>query len=257
VHIITVEDPVEYKIQGITQVQVNPKAGLTFAGSLRAILRQDPDVIMVGEIRDSETAEIALQAAQTGHLVLSTLHTNDSVSVVSRLTDLGAQPFLICSSVTAVLAQRLLRRLCSCSKSGRVSGAHLKRLLAAGVTDFSEMVREPVGCPACDNTGYKGRVGVYELLLPDEAIRDAIRSGISEDHLRNIACSQGMKLMQEDALGKVRAGITTLDEVFRVLRFEDSNISHCADCGKPLNPSFLFCPLCGTRTRAAMVVVGS
>jgi type IV pilus assembly protein PilB len=248
-HIITVEDPVEYKIEDINQIQVNAKAGLTFAGCLRSILRQDPNVIMVGEIRDTETAEIALQASQTGHLVLSTLHTNDSVSAITRLLDLNLPAFVIASSVTAVIAQRLVRKLCACRDEVPMAPEHAARLLAAGIVDFGNVMYLPVGCPNCDNTGYKGRVGIYELLMLDEQIRVSVRSNFRDDEIRNLARSGGMKLMQEDALEKVRLGITSLDEVLRVVPFEQATILRCRNCGKSLAPTFLFCPYCGAGTR--------
>ena len=249
VHIITVEDPVEYKIDEINQIQVNAKQGLTFSSCLRSILRQDPNIIMVGEIRDIETAEIALQAAQTGHMVLSTLHTNDSVAAITRLLDLGIPGFLISASVTAVLAQRLVRKLCSCRDEAPMSSDYASRLLAAGIVDFKSIMYIPVGCAKCDNTGYKGRVGIYELLIMDEQIRGSMRTTFRDDEVRMLARSGGMKLMQEDALEKVNAGITTLDEVLRVVPFEQTVAARCRQCGKSLAANFLFCPYCGAGTR--------
>ncbi len=249
VNVITVEDPIEYRIEEINQVQINPKAGLTFANCLRSILRQDPNVIMVGEIRDQETAEIALQAAQTGHLVLSTLHTNDSVAAITRLLDLNVPAFLISASVTAVIAQRLVRKLCKCRDVVPMTPEYAARLLAAGIVDFEDKMCVPTGCAKCDNSGYRGRVGIYELLLVDEQIRSAIRSGARDEEIRNLARSGGMKLMQEDALEKVKQGITTMDEVLRVVPFENSMTVRCRTCGKSLAPAFLFCPYCGSGTR--------
>ena len=249
VHIMTVEDPVEYKMEDINQIQVNTKQGLTFAGCLRSMLRQDPNVIMVGEIRDQETAEIALQAAQTGHFVLSTLHTNDAVSAITRLMDLNIPGFLIAASVTAVMAQRLVRKLCTCRDEVPMSTEQASRLLAAGIVDFENKMYVPVGCTACDNSGYKGRVGIYELLQFDEQIRGSVRSQFKDEEIRNLARSGGMKLMQEDALEKVRQGVTTLDEVLRVVPFEQAQVVRCRSCGKALAPAFLFCPYCGAGTR--------
>jgi type IV pilus assembly protein PilB len=251
INIITVEDPIEYRVEDINQVQVNPKAGLTFAGCLRSMLRQDPNVIMVGEIRDQETAEIALQAAQTGHLVLSTLHTNDSIAAITRLLDLNVPSFLISASVTAVVAQRLVRKLCACRDMAPMSEDYASRLLAAGIVDFESNAYVAVGCSACDNSGYKGRVGIYELLLLDEQIRSAIRSGARDEEIRNLARSGGMRLMQEDALEKVKLGITTLDEVVRVVPFDSAVTVRCRNCGRALAPAFLFCPYCGAGTRQA------
>jgi type IV pilus assembly protein PilB len=249
INIITVEDPIEYKIDDINQVQVNPKAGLTFANCLRSILRQDPNVIMIGEIRDTETAEIALQSAQTGHMVLSTLHTNDSVSAITRLLDLNVPAFLVASSVSAVVAQRLVRKLCDCRNVAAMTNEHASRFLAAGIVDFGGKTYIPAGCPRCDNTGYKGRIGIYELLVLDEQMRAAVRSGMRDEEIRNMARSGGMRLMQEDGLEKVKLGLTTLEEVLRVVPFENIQAQRCRSCGKALAPSFLFCPYCGAGTR--------
>lgn len=251
VNIITVEDPVEYALEGINQVQLNPKADLTFANCLRSILRQDPNVIMVGEIRDFETAEIALKAAQTGHLVLSTLHTNDSVAAITRLLDLNTPAFLIASSVTAIIAQRLVRKLCACRNRLPVTPPYRARLAEMGLLDGVEAEYVPVGCAECQQTGYKGRVGIYEMLVFDEAIRPAVRSGQRTDELRQLATSRGMKLMQEDALEKVRQGVTSLEDVLRVVPFERGPTGDCPHCGRELGPGFLFCPYCSAKTDSA------
>lgn len=246
VNIITVEDPVEYALPGINQVQVNNKAGLTFATCLRSILRQDPNVIMVGEIRDKETAEIALKAAQTGHFVLSTLHTNDSVAAVSRLVDLGVPGFMISGSVSGIIAQRLVRRLCTCRSEMAPSAAYRTRLIEAGMSELPESQLVPVGCSVCDGTGYKGRVGVYELLVFNDAIRAAVRDGARNDEMRGLARSAGMKLMQEYALERVKEGLTTIDEVSRVIPFERIPSLICDHCHRELQPSFSYCPYCGS-----------
>lgn len=246
VNIITVEDPVEYALPGINQVQVNTKAGLTFANCLRSILRQDPNVIMVGEIRDKETAEIALKAAQTGHFVLSTLHTNDSVAAVSRLLDLGVPGFMIAASVSGIIAQRLVRRLCSCKSEMAASPAYRSRLIEAGLSELPESQVVPVGCDVCDGTGYKGRVGVYELLVLNDGIRSAVRDGARNDEMRNLARSNGMKMMQEYALERVREGLTTIEEISRVIPFERIPSLVCEHCHRELQPSFGFCPYCGS-----------
>ena len=251
VNIITVEDPIEYRVEDVNQVQINPKQGLTFAATLRSILRQDPNVILVGEIRDQETAEIALQASQTGHLVLSTLHTNDSIAAITRLLDLGVPSFLIAASLTGVIAQRLVRKLCKCRDEIAMTPEHVSRLLAAGIVDFGSTTFVPVGCADCDNSGYKGRVGIYELLTMDEQIRSAVRGGVRDEEVRNMARSGGMRLMQEDSLEKVKLGITTLEEVLRVVPFDNAMGVRCRNCGKALAPSFLFCPYCGAGTRQA------
>jgi type IV pilus assembly protein PilB len=249
INILTVEDPIEYKIDEVNQVQVNPKAGLTFASCLRSMLRQDPNVIMVGEIRDTETAEIALRASQTGHLVLSTLHTNDSVAALTRLLDLNVPAFLISSSLSAIVGQRLVRKLCKCRDETVITSEQAARLLAAGIVDFEEKMYAPAGCPECDFSGFRGRVGIYEMLVLDEQLRSAIRSGIRVDEVRNLARSGGMRLMQEDALEKVKLGITSFDEVLRTVPVGESMVVRCRNCGKPLAPSFLFCPYCGAGSR--------
>jgi len=251
VNIITVEDPVEYAVPGLNQVQVNTKAGLTFATCLRSILRQDPNVIMVGEIRDRETAEIALKAAQTGHLVLSTLHTNDAVSAVTRLLDLGVPGFQIATSVSGIIAQRLVRRLCSCHHEFPMSPEYSSRLMQAGIQDPPPMQHLPNGCDACDLTGFKGRIGIYEMLVLDDAIRGAVRSGGRNDEVRTLARNNGMKLMQEYALERVREGLTTLDEVLRVVPFEPIHATYCANCHRELSAAFLFCPFCGEKRGGA------
>ena len=244
VNIITVEDPIEYVLPGINQVHVNARAGLTFASCLRSILRQDPNVIMIGEIRDRETAEIAMKAAQTGHLVLSTLHTNDSVSAVIRLLDLEIPPYLMAASLAGILAQRLVRTLCKCRIQTPARPEFLAGMAAVTGGELPERECQPAGCAACEGTGFKGRVGVYELLSVDEPVRAAIRGG-EIDVIQDAARAQGMKLMQEDALDKVRAGITTLDEVLRVVAFESAPTVKCPACGQPQTSAFRFCPHCG------------
>jgi len=218
--IITIEDPVEYQLKGINQIAVRPKIGLTFAGGLRHIVRQDPDVIMVGEIRDLETAEISVHAALTGHLVFSTLHTNDAPSAITRLQDMGVEPYLIASVLSGVLAQRLVRRICQSCRVPAV--ADPGDLLALGVEDTQggELYRGE-GCEACRKTGYKGRVGVYELFLINEEIRSLILRKASSGEIRRLAVEQGMLTLREDAWAKARAGLTTLDEILRVTQ-EDS-----------------------------------
>jgi type IV pilus assembly protein PilB len=247
VNIITVEDPVEYAVPGLNQVQVNTKAGLTFANCLRSILRQDPNVIMVGEIRDKETAEIAIKAAQTGHLVLSTLHTNDSISAVTRLLDLGVPGFQIATSVTGVIAQRLVRRLCSCHDEIPASPEYISRLMQAGVTEPPKIQGVPTGCDICDLTGYKGRIGIYEMLVLSEDIRAAVRTGSRNEEIRTLARQHSMRLMHEYALDRVKEGLTTLDEITRVVPFEQVRSVTCNNCHRELSPAFLFCPFCGEK----------
>jgi len=247
VNIVTVEDPVEYALPGINQVHVNTRAGLTFASALRSMLRQDPNVIMIGEIRDQETAEIALKAAQTGQLVLSTLHTNDSVSAIVRLLDLGVPPFLIASSVVGVIAQRLVSKLCSCHSVEPMTAELFARLSEAGLPATRQEVRIPGTCGLCDRTGFRGRAAVAELLIINEAIRGMIRAGESTDAVRELARMRGMRLMHEDGLDKVKMGLTTYDEILRIVPFEAVVRSLCAACGQQLHAEFQFCPFCGER----------
>ncbi len=247
INIVTVEDPVEYVLPGINQVHVNNKAGLSFASCLRSIMRQDPNVIMVGEIRDKETAEIAMKAAQTGHFVLSTLHTNDSVAAVTRLVDLGIPPFMISSSVTAVLAQRLVRRLCDCRRTVAPTKEAITRLAALGMVESIESVCVPVGCEDCDQVGYKGRVGIYEILVFDETVREAVRAGERNDIIRYYMRDVGMRLMQQDALEKVISGITSVEEIARVVPVHADSFVLCVKCGRKITPTFQFCPHCGTK----------
>jgi len=247
VNIVTVEDPVEYALPGINQVHMNARAGLTFASCLRSILRQDPNVIMIGEIRDLETAEIAMKAAQTGHMVLSTLHTNDSIAAVARLLDLGIPEYLIASSVSGILAQRLLRKLCVCHTMKQVTPEYAQRLAAVGWTQPPDRTAWPEGCNICDHTGFKGRVGVYELLVINDAIRSILRGTYKPDLVKAAAQASGMRRMQDDALDKIQAGVTTLEEVLRVVPMDALAASGCEQCGQELPPSYRFCPYCGAR----------
>lgn len=211
-NIITIEDPIEYEIDTVTQVQVNTKTGLTFAAGLRSILRQDPDIILVGEIRDSETAEIATRAANTGHLVFSTLHTNDSTSAVMRLRDMGVEPFLIASSLLAVVGQRLVRRVCESCKEQYVLEEPNVDSMFFGLNTPVTLYRGR-GCRMCKNTGYRGRIPIHELFVLNGKMRNAIVEGIDAGQLRRIAEQYGMKNMKTDGLEKALAGLTTLEEV--------------------------------------------
>jgi type IV pilus assembly protein PilB len=214
-NIITIEDPVEYQLPGINQLQVNLKAGLTFATGLRSMLRADPDVIMVGEIRDGETARIAVESALTGHMVLSTLHTNDAASAVTRLTEMGIEPFLTASALDTVVAQRLVRTLCGHCKRGAVLASDA--LSAAGFDVSSDIdAFEPVGCARCGHTGYKGRIGVYEVMPVSDEIRALTIGRASADEIEDVAVAQGMRRMREDGFGQVRRGTTSITEVARV-----------------------------------------
>ena len=245
VNIVTVEDPVEYVLPGLNQVQVNVKAGLTFASCLRSVLRQDPDVVMLGEIRDMETAEIAVKAAQTGHFVLSTLHTNDCISAVTRLIDLGVPGFQIGGALSAVIAQRLVRRLCTCHYSSPPTQEYIQTLGAAGMIEPPKMQKVVNGCEACDFTGYRGRIGIYEMLSFSDALRQSLRSGNHNDEMRIVAKRSGIKFMQDYALDLVRDGLTTIEEVQRVVAFSQASVEGCTSCGRELSPTFVFCPFCG------------
>ncbi len=212
-NVITIEDPVEYELGGVGQIQVNPKTDLSFARGLRSVLRHDPDIIMVGEIRDLETVEIAIQASLTGHLVLSTLHTNDAAGAMTRLVDMGVEPFLIASSLVGVLAQRLVRKICpSCREAYRPEGTRLKEL---GLREDQDLWRG-TGCEACMDTGYRGRTGIFELLSADEDVRRLLTSGADSVRIREAAVRGGMRTLYADGLDKVTRGLTTLDEVLRV-----------------------------------------
>jgi type IV pilus assembly protein PilB len=215
-NIITIEDPVEYQVHGVNQVQVNSKAGLTFATGLRTMLRADPDIIMVGEIRDPDTAKIAVEAALTGHLVLSTLHTNDAPSAITRLTEMGIPPFLTASAIDCVVAQRLARRLCAYCKKRTV--LKVERLQGAGFFDaaFDIEAFEPIGCARCGHSGYKGRVGLYEVMTVSDEIREMTIDRTSADVIRAKAVEQGMRLLKDDGLDKVRLGVTSIQEISRV-----------------------------------------
>lgn len=214
-NIITLEDPVEYKLEGISQIEVKPRIGFTFATGLRSILRQDPDTISVGEIRDAETADLAVHAALTGHRVLSTLHTNDSVGAVSRLMDLGIQPFLIASSLIGVVAQRLVRKLCSCATRGAPTPAFYSMFPEARGTVHS--IGMPKGCEACLKTGYHGRTGVFEILSVSQALQNEIVRGFDEGKFKQVAASEGYRPLKAHALEKISAGETSVEEIVKIL----------------------------------------
>jgi type II secretory ATPase GspE/PulE/Tfp pilus assembly ATPase PilB-like protein len=215
INICTIEDPVEYALGGINQFQVNEKAGFTFASALRSLLRQDPDVIMVGEIRDAETARIATQAALTGHLVFSTLHTNDAPGAVTRLFNIGIEPYLVGASLSGILAQRLVRKLCQNCKEAYEPSLNERRQMEKFGGSVESLYR-PKGCPRCRNLGYSGRIGIYELLVPDDRMIDLISQGATLNQVRELAREQEMKSLRADGIEKVKTGITTLEEVYRV-----------------------------------------
>jgi type IV pilus assembly protein PilB len=214
-NIITIEDPVEYQLDGITQVQVNPKAGLHFHTGLRSMMRADPDIIMVGEIRDRETAQIAIESALTGHLVLSTLHTNDAASAITRLVEMGIEPFLVASAIDCVVAQRLARKLCQYCKERQIITSDVLR--ANGIrSQFDMEAYAATGCPRCSHSGYKGRIGLYEVMTMSDEIRQLALARAPAPEIAEVAVRQGMRLLRDDGLEKVRLGMTSIAEVTRV-----------------------------------------
>jgi type IV pilus assembly protein PilB len=220
INVITVEDPVEYRLVGVNQMQINVRAGLTFATALRSILRSDPDVVMVGEVRDGETAKLAIEAALTGHLVLSTLHTNDAPSTLTRLNEMGVEPFLTASAVSAVLAQRLARKLCThcCEMYTPSVEELLEARVAPDVAASSDgmVLYRKRGCPRCNQTGYKGRIGIFQLMLMNEGLADLAVRKAGRDEVEREAMSAGMKTLWDDGMAKVASGLTSIEELARV-----------------------------------------
>jgi type IV pilus assembly protein PilB len=247
-NIITIEDPIEYQIPGVNQTQINEKIKLTFASALRSILRQDPDVILLGEIRDAETAKIAMQAAQTGHLVLSTLHTDDAPSVVTRLTDIGAEPFVIASALVGVVAQRLVRRLCvHCRRQYTPPPEVLRSLNIPEAEAAMIPFYKSVGCDQCNHTGYRGRIGIYEVMRITDKLRRLISTKAPEDQIRDAAVAGGMITLGEDGLAKVKSGVTTPEELLRVVTEVREMRTLCTQCGCAVGVDFNACPQCGKR----------
>jgi type IV pilus assembly protein PilB len=247
-NIITIEDPIEYQIPGVNQTQVNEKIKLTFASALRSILRQDPDVILVGEIRDAETAKIAMQAAQTGHLVLSTLHTDDAPSCVTRLMDIGVEPYVIASALVGVVAQRLVRRLCpNCRRQYTPPAETLRALNIPDAEAANIPFYKSVGCDQCNHTGYRGRIGIYEMMRVTDKLRRAISARVSEDQIREAAIASGMISLGEDGLAKVKSGVTTPEELLRVVTEVREMRTLCPGCGSAVGVDFVACPQCGKR----------
>ncbi|MBI3924641.1 MAG: Flp pilus assembly complex ATPase component TadA [Armatimonadetes bacterium] len=237
VNIVTVEDPVEYQLRGIHQVQTLPKAGVSFASSLRSILRQDPDVVMLGEVRDLETAEIAFQAAQTGHLVLATLHTNDAPSAVTRLLLMGVPIYLLNSSLLGVVAQRLVRKLCPhCRVEGKPTQEQVKLLSLSAEQKYPERGFNPVGCERCDHIGFKGRIGLFEMFVITEPIRELLLQGVGDSMLWKRARAEGMYTLLEDGLKKVSEGATSLSEVLRVVNLKRMPPAYRSDLAPDLLP---------------------
>ncbi|MDP6110851.1 MAG: ATPase, T2SS/T4P/T4SS family [Planctomycetota bacterium] len=241
-NIVTVEDPIEFQMHGVNQVQVNERANLTFASALRSILRQDPDVVMLGEIRDRETADIAFQAAQTGHMVLSSLHTNDSLSTVTRLNELGIESYLVAECTLVIMAQRLARRNCQeCLTTYNPDPDDLKRL---SLTESTMEYRGGTGCDACRNTGFDGRIGLFEVLAIDPSMTELIIKGANAVELRAAAVRSGMKFINEDAIVKIGEGLTTPEEVLRVIFLEEEFQFRCPSCTRSIDPDFAICPFC-------------
>jgi len=222
VNIVTVEDPVEFTMEGINQVSVNEKAGLTFASGLRSILRQDPDIVMIGEIRDEETAEIATRAAITGHLVLSTLHTNDAPSSIVRLVDMGIKPYLVSTSIVGVMAQRLVRKICTNCKEEYEASEYEKKILGQAI-DKPLMLNRGKGCGYCNETGYSGRIGVYEIMEMTRDHREAINAGGNSDVLRDISIANGMKTLESECKEFVLSGMTTMEELATIIKLVDED----------------------------------
>ncbi|MBI1956806.1 MAG: Flp pilus assembly complex ATPase component TadA [Acidobacteria bacterium] len=251
VNIITVEDPVEYQVAGLNQVQVNVKAGLTFAAALRAILRQDPNIVLIGEMRDLETTEIAFHAAMTGHLVLSTLHTNSAIATVSRLLDLGVDPVLISSSISLIIAQRLVRKLCpQCKQPFDPPDGMLERF---GVSKDDTVYYQAVGCSNCGGSGYLGRMAVHEMLPMTKTLRELIARKAPEVEVLQAMRQQGMRFLVDRSLEKVREGTTTINEIFRVMQLEEQEKvafgQSCPNCKATIEPEFAICPNCLTSLK--------
>jgi len=247
-NIVTIEDPIEYQIPGVNQTQINDKIKLTFASALRSILRQDPDVILLGEIRDAETAKIAMQAAQTGHLVLSTLHTDDAPSVVTRLADIGAEPFVIASALVGVVAQRLVRRLCVHCRRQYTPPPDVLRSLNISESDAASIpFYKAIGCDQCNHTGYRGRIGIYEVMRISDKVRRLIAARATEDQIRDAAVGGAMVTLGEDGLSKVKSGVTTPEELLRVVTEVREMRTLCGQCGTAVGLDFNACPSCGKR----------
>jgi type IV pilus assembly protein PilB len=245
-NITTVEDPVEYQIQGLNQVQVDEKAKKTFGAAMRAILRQDPDIIMIGEIRDRETAQIAFRASVTGHLVLSTVHTNDAAGAVTRLIDLGLEPFMVASSLIGVVSMRLVRVICTrCKETHEADVNTLNRIGGALATDGQVTLYRGAGCSFCRQSGFSGRTGIFEVLEADDAMRSAISRGVNDAEVRKMAVQAGMRPIGEDGLEKSLRGVTTIDEVARVVYLAEQGVKICGSCNTVMSEDFEYCYSCG------------
>jgi type II secretory ATPase GspE/PulE/Tfp pilus assembly ATPase PilB-like protein len=256
-NIVTVEDPVEYHYPGLSQMQVNADIGLTFAAGLRSILRQDPDIILVGEIRDAETAEIACRAALTGHLVFTTLHTNDAPSTITRLMDIGVPPYLVSSVLTGIIAQRLVRKVCgNCKHPARPDAGGIVGLGLSAVSLAGGNFMAGKGCVKCQETGYKGRTGVFETLVMNQRLHDLILRQATEEDIRLVAQESGMRSLVQDGLDKAKQGITTVEELGRVLEVSEHASISCPSCGRLLNSEYRFCPTCRAVLRRVCLGCG-
>ncbi|OGL43519.1 MAG: hypothetical protein A2W05_01270 [Candidatus Schekmanbacteria bacterium RBG_16_38_10] len=245
IHIVSLEDPIEYEMPGISQVSINEKVGLTFPFSLRAVMRQDPDVILVGEIRDAETAFIAMQASVTGHLVFSSLHTNNTIGTITRLKNMGVPNYLIASSLNGVIAQRLVRLICPKCKVPYIPSSD--EFISIGIKpDETKGIRfyKGTGCEDCGNSGYSGRIGIFEILNINSQIKELIVSDASEDAITKAALSSGLKYIIHDGIEKVKEGLTTLEELNRMLVFEDEGTTICPKCSTTIRSDFMNCPNC-------------
>ena len=242
----TIEEPVEYFLEEANQVSIHEKIGLTFAQVLRATLRQDPDVILVGEIRDFDTADVAFKAALTGHMVLSTLHTNSAVASITRLVDMGIKPYILASALEGVIAQRLVRKVCSGCAARVAPDTKVLDLLRLPPDFCGADVVVGKGCPQCNNTGYRGRIGIYEMFVMNDDYRQLIGADYRETDLLNLARTNGMRTLLEDGLEKVKLGWTTLDEIMRVIGPTVKMERTCEACEKHIDSKFLFCPHCGS-----------
>ncbi|MBW3606153.1 MAG: Flp pilus assembly complex ATPase component TadA [Actinobacteria bacterium] len=250
-NIITLEDPIEYQLDGINQSQITSKIGFTFAAALRTVLRQDPDIVMVGEIRDPETAELALQAALTGHLVLSTLHTNDAPGAVTRLADLGIPRYLLTAALTLVIAQRLVRRICRhCSQPTEPTDEQRAAFHLTANDASGSVFRIGAGCEHCDDTGYRGRMGVHELMSGEGKVGEQLVAGGNSAALRRAALTDGMLSLRQDAMTKARQGITSLEEVLRVTPNDNEVDGTCPTCGQLVDDEYDYCPWCAADLRS-------
>ena len=241
----TIEEPVEYFLEEANQVAIHEKIGLSFAQVLRATMRQDPDVILVGEVRDFETADTAFKAALTGHMVLTTLHTNSAIASITRLIDMGIKPYILASALEGIIAQRLVRHICENCREEVIPDPEQSALLRVPDGFFDGKTYQGAGCARCNNTGYKGRLGIYEIFLMSDEYRQLIGTNYKESEILTIARANGMRSLLEDGLEKVRQGLTTMEEVLRVVGPAVRLERHCDHCGKMMESRYLFCPHCG------------